>query len=183
MQDIVTRTSVPSFLQSVPSSLRSVLDDSGLPAAAKIQATEWHNLSTIYLPLALISYCSSSSYLRGEASQARLQEVVDHTMDLVQAVRIAFKRSIDPSDVSAYDGHIQSYVHKLEIVHPNASAMPFTHMALHVKDYLQLFGPVYSWMTYPLGNFIRKLENVLGDARTGEYTIHIGIRIHSDTVL
>ena len=179
MQDVATRTSMPSFLQPVPSSLLSVLDDPGLP----IQANEWQNLSTIHLPLALISYCSFSGYLRDEVTQTRLQEIIDHTMDLVQAVRLAFKRSIDPPDISAYNKHIRNYLQGLEVAHPNATAMPYMHMALHIKEHLQLFGPVYSWRTHPHESLVGELGNMLSDAGTGEYTIHLGINIHSDTLL
>ena len=79
-----------------------------------------------------------------------------------------FKPSISRSDIVAYDMHIRSYITQLAEVHPDARFIPNMHMATHIKDYLPLFGSVYSWWTFPFERLIGKLQDMQTNGKIGE---------------
>ena len=164
MEDVIARTSMPSFVQPVPR-------DFGFLRTGAIQTEQWLNLSTIHLPIALISYSSFFSGTEDESSKMRLERVVQHTMELIQAFRVLFKRSIRSCDIRVYDRHIRNYIQELEADQLNGDFALIIHSASHVKDFAQLFGPIYSWWTPPFERLARKLESTQLNEGTGEFMI------------
>ncbi|OCB91477.1 hypothetical protein A7U60_g1252 [Sanghuangporus baumii] len=162
IQHVISTTTAPSFVRPVPTNF-------GDPAAGKIKADEWRTLCTIHLPLALISYCFYSSDIRDAVFRQRFAEVIDHTMDLVQAVAVLFKKSIGPNEIGKYRSHIGRYISRLQQVHPEANFVPNMHMAMHIADYLPLFGSIYSWWTFPFERLIGKLRDMQTNSKTGQF--------------
>lgn len=161
VQHVIRFTSVPSFVRSVPMNF----GDSG---AGKTKADEWRTLSTVYLPLALISYCFYSGKVKDTEFKDRFTKVIEHTMELVQAVKLVCQKSICQSEIDAYDKHIKTYITDLETVHPTASFLPNMHMALHITDFLSLYGSAYSWWANPFERLIYKLQETQSNNKIGE---------------
>ena len=53
---------------------------------------EWQTITTIYLPVALISLWGTGSAQVSQSTAAQLKQILDHTMDLVSAVSLACMR-------------------------------------------------------------------------------------------
>ncbi|KAG2079398.1 uncharacterized protein F5147DRAFT_785098 [Suillus discolor] len=111
-----------------PSSLRSVPYNFGETKAGTIKADEWCTLTTVYLPIVLVSLWGEGSTHRNSEIAANCHAILDHTMALISAVHITLL--------------------------PHAPHRTNGHMALHMWDYLQLFGPVRSWWCFPYERLI-----------------------------
>ncbi|THU90390.1 hypothetical protein K435DRAFT_624220, partial [Dendrothele bispora CBS 962.96] len=77
IRQVIRETDTPSWVNSVPKNY-------GDSAAGTIKADEWRTLSTIYLPIALITYWGDKNCPPTEDFEA-LSEVLKHTMALFQA--------------------------------------------------------------------------------------------------
>ena len=153
---------------STPSFVRSVPHNFGSSGAGKIKADEWRTLCTNYLPLALTSYWFVGEECTDKAFKSRFKDVLDHTMELVQAVNRLFKKSIVADDITTYDAHIKKYVGELRTVHPGANFVPNMHLATHMNDFMLLFGSSYSWWTFPFERLIGKLQDVQTNNKIGK---------------
>ncbi|KAG1721306.1 uncharacterized protein EDB91DRAFT_1256562 [Suillus paluster] len=149
-------------MTDTPSSLRSVSYNFyfGKTKAGTVKADEWRTLTTAYLPIALVS-------LRGEGSTHRTSEIAasrrairDHTMTLVSAVHIVCQRSMTTARAEAYRGYIVDWMRDLQVLLPHAPHRTNGRMALHVWDYLQLFGPIRSWWCFPYERLIGQLQQL-----------------------
>lgn len=143
-----------------PSSLRSVPYNFGEAKARTLKADEWRTLATVYLPLALVSLWGEGSQHRTSEVAANRRAILDHTMSLVSAVHIACLRFMTAARAQAYRGYIVAWMRDLRILHPHAPHRTNGHMALHVWDYLQLFGPVRSWWCFPYERLIGQLQRL-----------------------
>ncbi|KAL5497965.1 hypothetical protein ACEPAH_2896 [Sanghuangporus vaninii] len=166
VRDVIKRTSRPTWLRPVPYNF-------GYTSASKVKADEWRILSTVYLPVALVTYCFYSNESDG-AHKERLQAVVDNTMDLVQAVTVLFKKSTSERETTAYKQYIRKYVMSLPSIYPNVRSVPNMHMAKHIAEFLPLFGSVYSWWSFPFERLIGVLQSLSINNKLGEMegTIH-----------
>lgn len=153
IRHVIRQTSKPTWINSVPHNF-------GDTAAGSLKADEWRTLSTVYLPLALVTFWCYVSDGETITIKRRRQEVLDQTMELVQAVTVIFKRSVTKEDATAYDNHIKKYLQDLHVVHPHAKLLPNMHMATHMSRFLTRFGSVYSWWTFPFERLIGLLQNL-----------------------
>ncbi|KAI5993442.1 hypothetical protein EDD15DRAFT_2437983 [Pisolithus albus] len=155
VRSVIRNTMTLSWLGSVPRNF-------GDTSAGTIKADEWRSLATVYLPIALIS-------LWGQDDCApELRAVLDHTMHLVSAVYLACTRTTTTTRTSAYRTHITSYVGKLSAVYPNFDLRPNHHASFHIYEYLNLFGPVHSWWTFPFERLIGVLQRLPSNHKSGE---------------
>jgi hypothetical protein len=56
--------------------------------------------------------------------------------------------------------YILDYIRDLRIIHPNAKHLSVHHMAIHLYDFLILFGPVRNWWTFPFERLIGHLQRL-----------------------
>ena len=145
----------PSWVNSVPHNF-------GAAAAGTPKAAEWRTVFTIYLPLCLISlFGTPSSY------NSRSYAVLDHTMQLVCAVILACTRSTNPDRMRRYRERLQTYIRELPILYPGLKCESIHHMAFHIYDFLDLFGPVHSWWSFPFERLIGRLQRSPTNHRFG----------------
>ncbi|KAG2046250.1 hypothetical protein BDR06DRAFT_977615 [Suillus hirtellus] len=86
--------------------------------------------------------------------------ILDHTMALISAVHIVCLQSMMMARAAAYHGYIVNWVRDLQTLLPHAPHHTNGHMALHVWDYLQLFGPMQSWWCFPYEHLIGQLQRL-----------------------
>ena len=129
IQTVIRETSTPSWFRSVPYNF-------GEARAGTLKADEWHSLATVYLPLALISLWGEGSEHPSDAVAVQLRRILDNTMALISAIRIACSRRMTQSRIAAYHECITTWLHTLNEVLPDAPAGPNGHMACHITDYL-----------------------------------------------
>ncbi|KIK25407.1 hypothetical protein PISMIDRAFT_36803, partial [Pisolithus microcarpus 441] len=70
--------------------------------------------------------------------------------------------------MTSYHSHIMSWLKSFPEVFPCASICPNYHMAIHIYDYLRLFGPVRSWWCFPYEHLIGHLQHMLTNHRFGQ---------------
>lgn len=59
------------------------------------------------------------------------------------------------------------YIVGIKELFPEYKLVPNHHMALHIAEYLQLFGPVYSWWTFPFEHLIGMLQHMPHNEQLG----------------
>ena len=102
----------------------------------------------------------------------RCQKMLNHTMLLIAAVRLALCTVTDKAIAERYLENIKDYVHDLQQIYPEAPLVPNYHMAFHIYDFLRLFGPAYSWWTFPYERLIGQLQCTSTSNRFGMSKIH-----------
>jgi hypothetical protein len=160
IKDVIKNTAVPSWLNSVPYNY-------GEAVAGTVKADEWHNLSTIFLPLALISMWGDGTSHASPEEAAQLRQVLDHTMLLVSAIWLACMHTMTQARSAAYLRCMTEYIKQLTILHPHINCRPNHHMSLHLPHFLRLFGPVRSWWCFPFERLIGQIQRLLSNHKFG----------------
>lgn len=163
IKHVISAATTPSWLNSVPHNF-------GDPAAGTIKADEWRSLSTIYLPIALISLWGADSVHPSPARAARLRQVLDHTMLLVAVVILACKHTMTLQRSQNYLENLTQYLERLTEIHPDARHLPNHHMAMHLPHFFSLFGPGRCWWTFPFERIIGSIQRMLSNHKIGEFS-------------
>ncbi|KAJ3495364.1 hypothetical protein NLJ89_g10637 [Agrocybe chaxingu] len=160
IRDVIRDTDTPSWLESVPYNF-------GMASAGTLKADEWRTMTTVYLPISLISMWGE-----GMAPTARnsaiLQRVLDHTMHLVCAISLACKRTMTRERREAYLAHLLIWMRSLSDIRPGAQPRPNHHLAIHIYDFLYLFGPVRSWWCFAFERLIGQLQRLPHNHKFGQ---------------
>jgi hypothetical protein len=160
IKDVIRDTTTPSWLESVPHNY-------GDAAAGTVKADEWRNLSTIFIPLALISMWGKGSSHSSPQNAIKFRHILDHTMLLVSAISLACMRTMTQTRASAYMDCMTGYLKDLVIIHPETNYRPNHHMSMHLPYFLRLFGPVRSWWCFPFERLIGQIQRLLSNHKIG----------------
>jgi hypothetical protein len=161
IKDVIRDTTTPSWLESVPNNY-------GDAAAGTIKADEWRNLSTIFIPLALISMWGEGTSHPSPQDAVTFRQILDHTMLAVSAISLACMRTMTHTRATAYINTMAQYLKDLIIIHPQTSYRPNHHMSMHLPHFLRLFGPVRSWWCFPFERLIGQIQRLLSNHKIGE---------------
>ncbi|KAJ6497216.1 hypothetical protein C8R47DRAFT_972377 [Mycena vitilis] len=145
----------PSWMTSVPPQFGGESSD------GKLKADQWRTLGTVYMPITLIRLWAASE----EGSDRRA--LLSLTMDLVSAVIILSSRKTSVANAQQAVQHLLSYRSQLSQLFPDYVCHPNHHMAMHIPEFLLLFGPVHGWWTFPLERLIGKLQRVPTNYKPG----------------
>ncbi|KAF8169310.1 hypothetical protein K438DRAFT_1429994, partial [Mycena galopus ATCC 62051] len=137
----------PSWMTSVPPEI------GGNSTDRKLKSDQWQTLGMVYMPITLI-------HLWYASDNPERRELLDLTMDLVSAVILASSRETSRQNSAQCLKFLLSYRAKLQKLFPNYRCHPNHHMALHIPEFLLLFGPVHGWWTFPFERLIEKLQRV-----------------------
>lgn len=151
----------PTWVTSVPPKL-------GDPNHGKLKADQWRALGTIHLPVSLIHLWSTTN--DNDPRSMRLHKILEVTMSLVSAVVIATSYTTSPSHTEAYLHHMLRYLNGIRELFPEYDLRPNHHMALHIHEYLLLFGPVHSWWTFPFERMIGLLQRMHHNGKIGMFS-------------
>ncbi|KAF8163857.1 hypothetical protein BJ912DRAFT_864584 [Pholiota molesta] len=136
----INRLLTPTWMPSVPSNL-------GEAAHGKLKADVWRTLGTIHLPLSLIALWHKP--VDGNPRSLRCVKILSVTLSLLSAVIIASSHVTSPAHAKGYLDCMTRYITGIKELFPEYSLVPNHHMAMHIAEYLRLFGPVHSWWTFP----------------------------------
>ncbi|KDR72072.1 hypothetical protein GALMADRAFT_41703, partial [Galerina marginata CBS 339.88] len=128
----------------------------GEPSHGKLKADQWRTLSTTYLPISLIRLWEQADDFTDQRSK-QCKELLEVTLSLVSAVIIASSRTTSQENADLYLYHMQKYLKGIRGLFPRYRFLPNQHMALHLAEYLRLYGPVHSWWTFPFERLIGML--------------------------
>jgi len=154
IQDVIATTETPSWINSVPGNY-------GEASAGSLKADEWRTLGTIYLPIALISLWGAKPKSSTDSREEILaRQLLTHTMHLVCAVILAMKNTTNKGRMVAYRDNIVAYIKALGDLFPGVDPRTNHHVAIHIYDFLNLFGPVKSWWCFPFERLIGFLQRI-----------------------
>ncbi|KAF8523539.1 hypothetical protein BU17DRAFT_43737 [Hysterangium stoloniferum] len=68
----------------------------------------------------------------------------------------------------AYRAYIKTWVRELQQIHPEAVQQPNYHMAFHIYEFIQPFGPVRSWWCFPFEHLIGQVQQLPMNHKFGE---------------
>ncbi|PPQ75819.1 hypothetical protein CVT26_001236 [Gymnopilus dilepis] len=149
----------PTWMASVPSKL-------GQAHHGKLKADQWRVLGTTHLSASLIRLWATGPML-DERSQ-RCYDILHVTQSLISAVILAASHSMNKATADAYLRHMLDYLEGIQRLFPDYCLVPNHHLALHVHQYLLLFGPMHSWWTFPFERLIGTLQRTPQNGRLGE---------------
>lgn len=101
----------------------------------KLSADQWRSFCSVHLPVTLIRKWG------GEGPDSRFYQMLTNFLDLVIAVEIASNMVTSPAHISLYKSHMTKYLVEVKNLYKEASVTPNHHMALHIDDFLELYGP------------------------------------------
>lgn len=160
IREVIHDTDTPSWVNSVPKNF-------GDASAGTLKADEWRTMFSIYLPIALVSlWGEGTSHSSAEVS-SKLRDMLDHTMALVSAILIACLRTTTLARASAYRAYILEWINGIGRLYPHVDHRTNNHMAVHIYDFLILFGPVRSWWTFPFERLIGQLQRLHHNHKSG----------------
>ena len=149
----------PTWMTSVPSRL-------GQAGHGKLKADQWRVLGTTHLSASLIRLWGSGP-IDDERSR-RCYDILHVTQSLISAIILATSHIITKSSAEAYLRHMLQYLEGIKRLFPDYRLVPNQHLALHIHQYLLLFGPVHSWWTFPYERLIGTLQRTPHNGKVGE---------------
>jgi hypothetical protein len=149
-----------------PSWITSVPKDLGSPRHGKPKADQWRVLGTTYLPVSLVRLWAKVH--KGDKRSERCRKILDMTISLLSAVIIASSRVTSSSRADLYLQHMQAYLNGIHDLFPQYKFHPNHHMALHLHEYLTLYGPVHAWWTFPFERIIGMLQRISTSSKIGK---------------
>ena len=125
-----------------------------------MKASQWRSLAILYFPVALVSLWGEGS-THATAEEARTaREVLDHTMLLISAVILMCYHSSTLARAQTFLDYLLTYVRDLKKIHKGVTYNGNHHMALHLYDFVLLYGPVRGWWTFPFERLIGHLQRL-----------------------
>ena len=103
IRNVIKHMVTPSWINLVPYNFSDA-------ATGPLKADEWCTMSTIYLPLALVSLWGEGTSHPSADIGVKLHHVLDHTMALVSAVTLACSRTTSQAHTTAYRNYIVIYI-------------------------------------------------------------------------
>ncbi|KIM42233.1 hypothetical protein M413DRAFT_27028, partial [Hebeloma cylindrosporum] len=135
----------------------------------KLKADQWRTLGTTYLPISLIRLWYQVEDTNDQRS-LQCRQLLEVTLSPISVVIIASSRTTSQEKADLYLNHMQSYLKGLRELFPKYTFLPNHHMALHLAEYLQLYGPVHSWWTFPFECLIGMLQRQLEETISTSFT-------------
>jgi hypothetical protein len=148
--------------------LESVFQFRREKSAGTVKAAEWRVLSTVHIPIALVSVWGEGSIHKTPDLAKFARRALDHTMSLLSAVIICCYYSTSDLRLEAYLKYVLDYNRDLTQIHKDVHHLPNHHMAVHLYDFLILFGPVRSWWTFPFERLIGHLQRLPHNQHLGQ---------------
>ena len=149
----------PSWMTSVPRTLSS--------SGPKLKSDQWRAVGSLYLPITLMRIWGKATQ-GGEEDVHRRRELLHLTMLLFSAIAIATSREINKTNTEEYLANMLEYRRELERIFPDYKIHPNHHLALHIPEFLQRYGPVHGWWTFPFERAIGMLEKVPTNYKRGK---------------
>ncbi|KAI0324440.1 hypothetical protein GY45DRAFT_1262843 [Cubamyces sp. BRFM 1775] len=144
---------LPSWINPVPRGF-------GTTQHGKLSADQWHTACTTLLPVALV-------LLWGNETGRKLQ-MLENFMDLTTAVVLAGMWSISEAHIKLFETYLHKYLVGLKELYKETNIVPNHHLALHLPDFMRLFGPVHSWRSFVFERFNYVLQHMNTNLTFGE---------------
>lgn len=164
LEEIIFDATVLQHINSIlpkihtPTWIKRPIPVLGKASFGKLKADEWRSLITLQLPLILIPMWSGQDHIK--------KSLLNNFIHLVSLVNLALKRVINSSHIERYRYHIKKYLESSVLLFQHCKLAPNHHVAVHLSDCLERFGPVRSWWSFPF-------ERLMGKILKAEHNNHI----------
>ena len=135
----------------LPSTLGRAPVNVGSAGAGTLSADEWRTLCTVHLVVTLTRLWGT--YPQGEERR----DYLDNYLDLVTAVRYGTARRTSRRHIDVYNFYILKYVRGIRNLFQQ-DLVPNQHLALHLGECLDRFGPAHNYWAFPFERMIRILR-------------------------
>jgi len=132
---------------------------------AKLKSDEWRTWGCLYLPVSFIRLWLKVDPVNEKESRRR--DLMHLTMLLVSAIVIASSRVTSEENAREYLAYMLGYRQALEKLFPNYLCQSIHHMAMHIPEYLLMYGPVHGWWAYPFERMIGMLQRIAVNSKEG----------------
>lgn len=136
--DLAT-TVLPSWVASPPR-------DFGKPSHGKLTADQWRTVCTVNMVITLVRLWNTAS------SSEQYQNLLINFVHLVVAVDLGTRKTMFPERAELFDYHMRQYLTTLRDNFGH-DLRPNHHACLHLKEFLDLFGPVQGWWAFPFERY------------------------------
>lgn len=154
IQEDIDKTIIPSWLEKVPSSF-------GEAKHGKLKADHWRTVCTVNLVITLVRRWGTASSTDEEI------DALKNYIHLVVAADFASRRSMTFARAAAYEYHMEQYLRGLVGIY-HRILVPNQHLALHLRRFLDAFGPVHGWWTFPFERYNGLLQRLKTNFKPGE---------------
>ncbi|RPD57896.1 hypothetical protein L226DRAFT_474387 [Lentinus tigrinus ALCF2SS1-7] len=154
IQEDISATIVPSWLEKVPSTF-------GTAKGGKLKADHWRTACTVNAVITLVRRWGTAN------SDPEELEALKNYIHLVVAADFASRRSMTPVRAAAYEHHMEAYLRGLIRIYHH-TLVPNHHLALHLRRFLDAFGPVHGWWTYPFERYNGLLQRLKTNFKAAE---------------
>ncbi|KAI7958407.1 hypothetical protein MJO29_006624 [Puccinia striiformis f. sp. tritici] len=145
----------------IPTWIKRAIPVLGKASFGRLKADEWRNLFTIQLTLVLPALWKEC--------EPKTQSLLHNFAHLVSLVNIALASSTSTSCIAAYRHHIKSYVQSCLVLFDGIGLAPNHHMAFHLADSLERFGPSRAWWSFPMERLMGNVLKAPDNNQHGEY--------------
>lgn len=121
----------------------------------------WRTVCTVSMVITLVRLWG------GPDSNTRQKALLENFVHLVCAVDLAARRSTNQERIDKYDHHMLEYLTSLRKLFDH-HLVPNHHLSLHLKECLELFGPVFAWWGFPFERINGMLQRLNTNSKTGE---------------
>lgn len=156
----------PTWVTSVPTTLSS--------SGPKLKSDQWRTVGSLYLPATLIRLWSKADFEDQEGQQRR--ELLHLTMLLVSAISVSSSRVTSANNSAEFLSLMLDYRQELQRLFPDYQTHSIHHMAIHIADFLLMYGPVHGWWAFPFERMIAVLQRISTNHKPGR-VIYIGVNI------
>lgn len=147
----------PSWVTSVPTTLSS--------SGPKLKSDQWRTVGSLYLPVTLIRLWSGTSPTNPNSK--RRHELLHLTMLLLSAIAVATSRVTSADNAKQYLTYMGAYRQELAKQFPTYKCHPNHHLAMHIPEFLAMYGPVHGWWAFPFERMIGMLQRISTNYKPG----------------
>lgn len=151
----------PSWVTSVPATLSS--------GGPKLKSDQWRTVGSLHLPITLIRLWERTD--ADDPHAQRRREILHLTMTLLSAVAVGSSRITSADNSREFLGLITDYRRELQRLFPNYEVHPNHHQAMHISEFLLMYGPVHGWWTYPFERMIGMLQRISTNYKPGNSSL------------
>lgn len=126
----------------IPTWIKRAIPVLGKASFGRLKANEWRNLFTIQLPLILLVFWIDLI--------PETRSLLHNFAHLTSFINLALKRSTIAESITCYRHHIKSYLKSCLVIFEGVQLAPNHHMAVHLANCLERFGPLRSYWSFPM---------------------------------
>lgn len=155
LRDDIAKTVLPSWVSPPPKNF-------GDKTHGKLKADEWRTVCTVSMVITLVRMWGTA------ATPEKFRKILKNFLHLVIAVDYGTRKTMDPARAQFFDANMRLYLSGLRtnFDHP---LRPNHHACLHLREFMELFGPVHAWWAFPFERYNGIIAQLKTNKKTCEF--------------